>query len=76
MNCCLNWIAKGYAHRAGSACSTGAKDPSHVLLAIGLSMDMANGALRVTIGEKNTKEEVEYLIQNLVEIVEKLRTLY
>jgi len=47
-----------------------------VLLAIGLSMDMANGALRVTIGEKNTKEEVEYLIQNLVEIVEKLRTLY
>lgn len=57
----------------GSACTSGSLDPSHVLVAIGLPPEMANGALRVTFGDDNTKEDVDYLVDSLVEIVEKLR---
>ena len=57
----------------GSACTSGSLDPSHVLVAIGLSPELASSALRVTFGEDNTKEDVDYLIDSLVEIVEKLR---
>ena len=56
---------------AGSACSSGSTSPSHVLTAIGLPPEWANGTLRVTIGMNNTKEEVDYLINALVEIVNK-----
>lgn len=62
---------KGICASAGSACSSGSTNPSHVLTAIGLPPEWANGTLRVTIGMNNTKEEVDYLINALVEIVNK-----
>ena len=62
---------KGICASAGSACSSGSTSPSHVLTAIGLPPEWANGTLRVTIGMNNTKEEVDYLINALVEIVTK-----
>lgn len=62
---------KGICASAGSACSSGSTSPSHVLTAIGLPPEWANGTLRVTIGMNNTKEEVDYLINSLVEIVNK-----
>ena len=62
---------KGICATAGSACSSGSTSPSHVLIAIGLPPEWANGTLRVTIGMNNTKEEVDYLINALVEIVNK-----
>lgn len=62
---------KGICASAGSACSSGSTSPSHVLTAIGLPPEWANGTLRVTIGMNNTKEEVDYLINALVEIVNK-----
>lgn len=58
---------------AGSACTTGSYNPSHVLTAIGLPRDLAYGSLRLTIGEENTKEEIDYVVDNLIEIVEKIR---
>ncbi len=64
---------KGICASSGSACTSGSLDPSHVLVAIGLPPKMANGALRVTFGDDNTKEDVDYLVDSLVEIVEKLR---
>ena len=69
----LNLDAKGICASSGSACSTGSMNPSHVLKAIGLSDMMAEGALRTTFGEENTKEDVDYLVECLEEIVEKLR---
>ena len=62
---------KGICASAGSACSSGSTSPSHVLTAIGLPPEWANGTLRVTIGMNNTKEEVDYLINALVEIENK-----
>ena len=69
----LNLDAKGICVSTGSACNSESQDPSHVLLAIGLSQELANGALRVTFGKENEKEDVDFLIYNLVEIVAKLR---
>lgn len=60
---------KGICASAGSACSSGSSSPSHVLVAIGLPLEWANGALRVTIGANNTKEEVDYLIEAIIELV-------
>ena len=71
----LNLDAKGICASSGSACTTGFTSPSHVLLAIGLSPESANGALRTTFGEENTKEDVDYLVENLAEIVERLRKM-
>ncbi len=68
---CLKLDDKGICASAGSACSSGSTSPSHVLTAIGLPPEWANGTLRVTIGMNNTKEEVDYLINALVEIVNK-----
>lgn len=65
--------AKGICASAGSACTTGSSSPSHVLVAIGLDNELAGGALRVTFGIENTKEDVDFLVDSLVEIVEKLR---
>lgn len=65
--------AKGICASAGSACSSGSLDPSHVLMAIGLTEQLANGSLRVTFGIENTKEEVDYMVESLAEIVKKLR---
>jgi len=70
----LNLDAKGICASAGSACTSGSSAPSHVLEAIGLSNELASGSLRVTFGEDNTKEDVDYLVESLVEIIGKLRS--
>ena len=64
---------KGICASAGSACSTGSSSPSHVLTSIGLDSKIADGTLRVTFCEENSKEDVEYLVENLENIVRKLR---
>ena len=60
---------KGICASAGSACSSGSSMPSHVLTAIGLTSEYLEGTLRVTFGDENTKEDVDYLIESLVEII-------
>ena len=67
--------AKGICASSGSACTSGSLDPSHVLLAIGVPVEIAHGSLRISIGRDNTKEEIDYLIDSLCEIVEKLRSM-
>ncbi len=64
---------KGISASSGSACTSGSLDPSHVLLAIGLPHEIAHGSLRVTFGEENTMEDIQYLVEVLPPIVEKLR---
>lgn len=71
----LNLDLKGICASSGSACTSGSLDPSHVLLAIGLPHEIAHGSLRISIGKYNTKEEIDYLIENLVEIVNRLREM-
>lgn len=71
----LNLDLKGICASSGSACTSGSLDPSHVLLAIGLPHEIAHGSLRISIGKYNTKEEVDYLIEQLVEIVNRLREM-
>ncbi len=60
---------RGICASAGSACSTGNPMPSHVLTAIGLSPELANGTLRVSFGKDNNKEDVDFLVQSLKEII-------
>lgn len=60
---------------SGSACTSGALDPSHVLLAIGLSHETAHGSLRFSLGEYITREEIDYVVDRLEEIVRKLRAM-
>ena len=64
---------KGICASAGSACSSGETSPSHVLTAIRLSPEVAEGTLRVTFGKDNTKEDVEYLVNSLEEVINKIR---
>lgn len=71
----LNLDFKGICASTGSACASGSMNPSHVLLAIGLPHEIAHGSLRITIGEENTKEDIDYLVECLVEIVQKLRNM-
>ncbi|MCI8485645.1 MAG: cysteine desulfurase NifS [Clostridia bacterium] len=71
----LNLDSKGICASTGSACASGSLDPSHVLLAIGLPHEIAHGSLRITIGEENTKDDIDYLVDCLVEIVKKLRNM-
>ncbi|MDF2522431.1 MAG: nifS [Clostridiales bacterium] len=66
---------KGIAASTGSACTSGSLDPSHILLAIGVSPELANGSLRLTFGEENTQEDVDYLLEVLPAIVERLREM-
>ena len=66
---------KGIACSSGSACTSGSLDPSPVLLAIGLDHETAHGSLRITLGRHSTKEEAEYLIQELPPIVARLRMM-
>lgn len=65
----------GICGSSGSACTSGALDPSHVLLAIGLPHEIAHGSLRLTISEENTEEEIDYVVGKLKEIVGRLRSL-
>ncbi len=66
---------KGIAASSGSACTSGSLDPSHVLLAIGLPHEIAHGSLRMSFGDANTESDVDFLVDNLVVIVEKLRQM-
>jgi len=67
--------SKGIAASSGSACTSGSLDPSHVLLAIGLPHEIAHGSLRLTISEENTKEEMNYVVEQLTAILERLRSM-
>ena len=71
----LNLDLKGICASSGSACTSGSLDPSHVLLAIGLPHEIAHGSLRISIGKYNTKEEIDYVVENLVDIVGRLREM-
>lgn len=71
----LNLDLKGICASSGSACTSGSLDPSHVLLAIGLPHEIAHGSLRISIGKYNTKEEIDYVVECLVEIVGRLREM-
>ena len=67
--------AKGIAGSSGSACTSGSLDPSHVLLAIGLPHEIAHDSLRLSLSEENTMEEADYVVDSLVEIVSRLRSM-
>lgn len=66
---------KGICASSGSACTSGSLDPSHVLLAIGLPHEIAHGSLRLTLSEENTEEEIDYVVDAIAEIVERLRSM-
>ena len=66
---------KGICGSSGSACTSGSLDPSHVLLAIGLPHEIAHGSLRLTLSEETTKEELDYVVDSLKEIVGTLRNM-
>lgn len=65
----------GICASTGSACASGSLDPSHVLLALGLSHETAHGSLRVSFGKQNTMTEVDYIIENLKRIISELRAI-
>jgi cysteine desulfurase len=65
--------SKGICGSSGSACTSGSLDPSHVLLAIGLPHEIAHGSLRLTLSEENTQEEMDYVVDSLKAILERLR---
>lgn len=65
----------GICGSSGSACTSGSLDPSHVLLAIGLPHEIAHGSLRMTLGEENTMEQMDYVVEHIKEIVTKLRAM-
>lgn len=66
---------KGICASSGSACTSGSLDPSHVLLAIGLPHEIAHGSLRLTLSEETTKEDIDYVVDSLREIVGTLRNM-
>ena len=65
----------GICASTGSACSTGSLDPSHVLLGLGLPHEIAHGSLRLTLGTQNTEEDVDYILEKLTMVVERLRMM-
>jgi cysteine desulfurase len=71
----LSLDIKGIAGSSGSACTSGSLDPSHVLLAIGLPHEIAHGSLRLTLGDQNTDEEIDYVLEVLPQIVQRLREM-
>lgn len=66
---------KGICVSSGSACTSGALDPSHVLLALGLKQEEASGSLRLTLSEENSREELDYTVESLKEIISRLREM-
>lgn len=66
---------KGICASSGSACTSGSLDPSHVLLAIGLPHEIAHGSLRATLSEKTTKEDIDFTVDELKRIIERLRSM-
>ena len=72
----LLWLdMNGIAASSGSACTSGSLDPSHVLLAMGVSHEAANGSLRLTLSEFTTEQEIDYVLEVLPEIVQRLRDM-
>lgn len=69
----LNLDEKGICASTGSACSSATSNPSHVLLAIGLQKELAYSSLRITIGEENTQEDIDFLVNQIVEIISKIK---
>ncbi len=67
--------AMGVAASSGSACTSGSLDPSHVLMAIGLPHEIAHGSLRLTLDRENTEEEVDFILDKIPEVVQKLRDM-
>jgi len=66
---------EGICGSSGSACTSGSLDPSHVLLAIGLPHEIAHGSLRLTLSEETTKEDLDYVLEQLKRIIERLRSM-
>ena len=66
---------QGICASSGSACTSGSLDPSHVLLAIGLPHEIAHGSLRLTLSDETTKEEIDFVVDELKKIVERLRSM-
>ncbi len=66
---------EGICGSSGSACTSGSLDPSHVLLAIGLPHEIAHGSLRLTLSEKTTKEDIDFTVDELKKIIERLRSM-
>lgn len=71
----INLDLEGIAASTGSACSSSSLEPSHVLLAIGLSPELAHGSLRFTLGRGNTAEDIDYVLEVLPGIIAKLRAM-
>lgn len=71
----LSLDMKGIAVSSGSACTSGSLDPSHVLMAMGLTHQTAHGSLRMTMGRATTEEDVDYVIETLQEVVPRLRAM-
>ena len=67
--------AKGICASSGSACTSGSLDPSHVLLAIGLRHEIAHGSLRLSLSDINTMEEVDFALETIPPIIERLRSM-
>ena len=65
----------GICTSSGSACTSGSLDPSHVLLAIGLPHEIAHGSLRLTLSEQTTKEDIDFTVDKLKEIIKRLRDM-
>ncbi len=65
----------GIAGSSGSACTSGSLDPSHVLMSIGLTHEIAHGSLRLSIGDFTTEDDIDYTVENLAQIVDRLRQM-
>ena len=65
----------GIAASSGSACTSGSLDPSHVLLAMGMPHEIAHGSLRLSLGDETTEEEIDYVLETLPKVVERLRLM-
>ncbi len=84
-SCCFEYIEgeailialdlEGVAASSGSACTSGSLEPSHVLTAMGVPLDLARGSLRLTVGKDNTGEEIDHVLEILPDIVSRLRGL-
>ena len=66
---------QGICASSGSACTSGSLDPSHVLLAIGLPHEIAHGSLRLTVSTENTMEQMDFVVDELKKIIDRLRRM-
>ena len=75
MRCLIMLDMDGICGSSGSACTSGSLDPSHVLLAIGLPHEIAHGSLRLTLNDEITKDQIDYTVESIKKIVERLRSM-